>query len=269
MGIGIKMDVRTAAKKMLDWSKINRDTKVVLFGSNYNMFRKYKEDPHCAKCADSFEIVEPAPVDVFTFEVSLMARRMLAQQGIPSTILIMPSDFMKGADWEQLEELRQSYRLPLSYRELLDRYNVPASCVAFSFESSFRSKSQKILRKMLKHSSSAPAAFNISDDLISARLSAGNYLNIPIGRMVVGREGEFPMPFCQILCSAFYEMLGKIGFTDMLGFFNESEKVCINQGTTIAQKFGYLKMKAELTFFREVGGAFELIGKNSYPQELV
>ena len=61
-----KLTVKQAATKLLENSKINKQSQVVLLGSNYHMFRKYKADPHCIKCADSFELVDPKPVDVFT-----------------------------------------------------------------------------------------------------------------------------------------------------------------------------------------------------------
>jgi hypothetical protein len=263
---------RDAARHLLSKSKVNLDSNVVLMGSNYNMFKKYKtnpdSDPHCYKCTNSCEIARPDLLDEYVFEVSCVARSILAEKGIKSTVLIMPADFMKGADWEKLNCLRASYRLPQVFRHIMDLYHVPASEVAFSFESSFRSRAQNILEKIMK--GRAPES---PDDNWPVRISsvgeAGSDIisigPIPVGRMVEGKNGAFPLPFCQVICSAFYEGLGRAGFTDFIGIFNDSEMSCVSQGTIIAQKFGYLRVEALLSFFKMIPEGWEMVGAAGYP----
>jgi hypothetical protein len=234
------------------------------------MFRKFKMDPDCSKCADSFELVDPKPVDVFIFEVSLEIRRMLVENTVPASVLIMPSDFLKGATTSQLKAFRESYELPGSFRCLLERYQVPESDRIISLESSFKGRAQTILRKRIFRDKAI--GYRITDGIGRTVFAfpSNVWLEFPIGRIIEKDGLDIPVPFCQVICSAFYERMGKRGFSDFIGLFNETEQACINQGTALASILGYLKMNARLSIFSEArDGRLELIDISDYgPDEL-
>ena len=267
-----QLTVKQAATKLLEDSKISTSSRVILLGSNYLMFRKLKPNPdaHCPKCADSFELAQPKPVDIFTFEVSLKVREMLIQQGVPASVLIMPSDFLKGATSGQLKAFRESYELPVSFRELLETYKVPESERIFMLESSFKARAQRILRKRILGDESVPYAFRKDNSNQAILAFPGHALEFPIGSTITKGDLNVPVPFCQMICSAFYERIGKMGFTDFIGLFNDNEQACINQGTALASILGFLKMNARLSIFAQMReGGLELLDIADYgPDEL-
>lgn len=245
-----QLSPRSTAIQLSQTTNIKKGSKVVVLGSNYLMFRRYKEDPHCPKCADSFEPIDPTHVDVFTFEVSLAVRELLLKKGIPTSVLIMPSDFMKGATSDQLTAFRESYVLPESFQKLLREYGVPEEDQIFRFESTFKARAQNILRKRVLRDKSV-GTIQINDVLI-ARPSEISPLDFPIARMVELPDGNIlPIPFCQMICSAIYERISNMGFTHFFGMFNSSEVPCIYQGTALAHILGYLRMKTQISVFRE------------------
>jgi len=267
----IRMDPDKAATLLLSKSMIKRSSKVALVGSNYQMFKKFKEDPDCAKCADSYAFAEPKPVDVFTFEVSLIERRILLANGVAASAILMPADFMKGADSVRLKMLRESYCIPEPYLSLLDRYDIPKEEQQVVFESRFKSRAKDILKKkILRRKERMPFAISeeeLEDDTatIIATGEIGMFQRIPLGRRVFAVDGKrFAIPFCQVICCAIYEEIRRQGFTDLLWMHNEAEMVCLNQGTTIAQILGFLKMNVLAAIFREADGGFELTDLREY-----
>jgi hypothetical protein len=261
----LKMDPKEAANVLLSRSKVTKDSKVVLLGSNYRIFQTMKAEPECPKCADSFELADPTPTDLFTFEVSLVAKRLLSENGIRAKVLVMPSDFVRGIEASELDAFRKGYALPASFREMLDLHFIPLEDRIFILESRFRSRSLNILRKRILRDRAIPSR-EIEEDgkttIFSGQL--GSFMGIPLGS-VVGPEGRsFAIPYCQVICSAIYERIGSMGFTDILGMFNDSERVCVNQGTTIAKELGYLRMNALISIFKQEESGFGLIDLKSY-----
>lgn len=255
----LRMSTKEAASKLVASSRVTEKSKVVVLGSNYNMFaRKCEPDPYCPKCSDSFEIIGPTKVDVFTFEVSLLVRKLLLERGIPTTVLIMPSDYMKGATFRELAELRANYSLPEEFKRLLEEHAVPENDKLFIFESTFKKRAMTILRKIMRD---GVIKMHVdSDDAIYA-LFMEDRLRIPIGRMIEDKGNRFAIPFCQILCSVFYEKMESLGFTDMFGIFNTSEMPCVTNGTGLAQILGFLdRLRVHVSLFQEQNNEFALAG---------
>ena len=254
-----------AARVLISKSGITKQSEVALLGSNYLMFRKHLCDPDCPKCADAVELMQPSAIDEYTFEVSLHARKLLCDAGIPSKVIVMPSDFMKGASTAQLEEFRRSYKIPDSFMVLLERFGVGKDDRIVVLESSHRHRAMSILRKRVLRDKVIET--KIEEDGDQGRIVAGplgRFMRIPLASVVESNGKTIRIPFCQIMCSAIYERIGKRGFTDMLGIFGESELICINQGTTLAQELGFLRMDVQISIFRQMAGGFELIGLENY-----
>jgi|GEM_PF-4721845 len=254
------MSTKEAASKLVASSRVTEKSKVVVLGSNYNMFaRKCEPDPYCPKCSDSFEIIGPTKVDVFTFEVSLLVRKLLLERGIPTTVLIMPSDYMKGATFRELAELRANYSLPEEFKRLLEEHAVPENDKLFIFESSFKGRAETIIRKRIIRDKIIKTRVDL-DDAVYA-LFMEDRLRIPIGRIIDDNGNRFAIPFCQILCSAIYERMERLGFTDMFGIFNTTELPCVTNGTGLAQILGFLdRLQVHVSFFQEQNDEFTLAG---------
>lgn len=252
---------------------LNRNSRIAIWASNYRIFKSTEpmEEP-CSKCNTKPEVVQPIESDIFAFKVSLEIRKMLIHWGYPVTLIVIPSDFAKGACPDQLQQIRDEYTLPNPLTDLLSSYRVPGDDVLIQLESTFRSRAQTLLKKRILRDGQLPIINDAEDreaSIIFAEFPDFNFpfLRIPLGGYVSDGEGNImPIPFCQIICSAIYERFTKLGFTDVFALFNHNETPCAPQGTFIARKLGLLPFRTtQVMFYKKKPEARSLHDDYNYP----
>jgi hypothetical protein len=241
--------------------------RATVLGSNYLAFQK--------KEPNKVSFAEPTENDRSTFRISLEAWKILREMGIETTVAIIPADFIKGADNQELAELRSRYIVPQSFQDmLLGEYGVPPSEYFVKLESSYKRKALDILRRRILNGKAGIQTHEIETDnrtTIMARIRDLQYVEIPIGRRIEGeRESNITIPLCQTILTTIYHRLVEAKQTDFFGIVRDDERVCVKQGTVLAKKMEILKLSATIVAIKvheddQLGmSKMEVVGLDNY-----
>ncbi|MBI5223975.1 hypothetical protein HY990_06160 [Candidatus Micrarchaeota archaeon] len=247
-------------KTVLMTRDIRRDSKVAVLGSNYPMFDK-RTDPECPKCAAGIELKEPRDIDRFTFKMSLDFRAALKDSGIDSRLIFLPSDLIKGATPYEIRELRATYLAPASLAKLLVDAGITPKfvrlldpktkqqalhnkldpdTVLFALESEFRRRALTFYTNIMtkgKINGTSVVETERDERIIVEAKGIGPYERIPIASKTIEGYGP-PTVFCQLILTRILKRLEEMGFTHLIGIFDDRERICASQGCAIAEATG-------------------------------
>lgn len=260
--------------------EVGKQSKVAVWGSNYLMFDKI-EDPNCPKCLRGINEIGPTRLNQFTFELSVETAKELTKKEIMNNLVYLPVDLVRGITPKEIQEIRRKHRIPREFRAITDRQgitnprliqmkeNAPTSSMdmLYGFESEFRRGAQKILEKIVKGKIQIPFGLTTRSDgkeIIETRINGLS--GIPLG---IENDGCGPrVVFCQLIFTNILRRFEELGFTDLIIYHGEYERICGNQALEVAFRIG-LNMKVTMIFFEEnEDETFRLTGFDRYPEKL-
>jgi hypothetical protein len=218
---------------------------------------------HYCVASDLSDLSNEGTSELFSFKLGIRTHKILKEKNISSKLVLWINDI--GIDQIQRQQLKENYKIPDNYSEILMNEGISPSEILIIFESTSRNQASVLFRKVYKKTPSKFKIFSSNDKSLVRCIDNDNCtieedkkvyaIEDPKGNPIVMKEGTNPK--CNLILGSLFRSIINTNSSDIvINIFNDIYIDRIRLGIFVGTQVYDLKVKF-VNFFCDEDSVFE------------